>query len=612
MNKKYIVFLEIWALFFMLCSGSATPMVAQADTTQESESVHIWDGTADTGWYDTTSETEIWYLSTPEQVAGLAKLVNEEGISFEGETIEITEEMHLNESANYEQWEENPPANAWTPIGTSSSPFLGTLEGNCHGIYGIYINKPYGDNQGFIGYAKNINIGGIVIRESYINGRNNVGAIVGNLYADGKEDDIGVISGEVVLERCANEGIVKNKKQDGSYAGGLIGCGKGMIRFCKCYMTGIVEGGNYVGGFMGGALINDESLCGCQMVDDLAHNYVYGEIKGEDNVGIIVGRLDDEENYSVTYLYKNLYTDFVTYDVGCIGEDGIVLDNLYQGTKYTEKYLEDGTVAYIMGLGQNIGEDFYPTFGKEDYLVYKMEFKLPWIESGVVEGEYRTIDSLTQYHNKGDLLDEPEWNGSNPLAGWYRWSGSVWNFATDTVERDFTLYARYKEEASPTPTSTPTISPTPKVSPASTATSSPKPVAAKKIKTFVKKGIRYKVKKQSGKKGTVKVQKVKKAKKVMKIPATVTYKKVTYKVVTVGKSAFAKKKKIRKVIIGKNVTSIERKAFYKAKKLRFVDIRTKKLRKVGKKAFKGIYSSAKIKVPKSQKKKYVKLLRGKY
>ncbi len=611
MNKKYIVFLEIWALLLMLCSGSATPMVAQADTAKESEPVHIWDGTADTSWYDAVSETDIWYLSTPEQVAGLAKLVKD-GITFEGETIEITEEIHLNESSDYKQWEETPPTNEWTPIGTLSAPFCGTIEGNCHGIYGMYIDAPAGDNQGFIGYGKNTYISGIVIRESYINGRNQVGAIVGNLYADGIKDDIGVISGEVVLERCANEGIVKNKKKDGSYVGGLIGCAKGMVRFCKCYSTGIIEGGNYVGGFAGGILYNDEAVCGCQMVDNLAHNYVYADITGNDNVGIIIGRLDDKEYYLLTFLYKNLYTDFVTYDVGCIGEGNTVLENLYDSwqTRCTEEYLADGSIAYEMGLGQNMGKDLFPTFGNEQYPVYKVEFGFPRTDASWEDGDFWIDDSLTQYHNAGDLLAVPEWNKSKELDGWYRWSGKVWDFEQDTIDRDFKLYAKYKEEVSPTPTMSATVVPQASEKPAEALTVTS--VVKKKTTAFVKKGIRYKVKKQSGKTGTVKVQKVKKAKKVMKIPATVTYKKVKYKVVAVGKNSFAKKKKIRKVIIGKNITSIERKAFYKAKKLRFVDIRTKKLRKVGKKAFKGIFSSAKIKVPKSRKKKYVRLLRGKY
>ena len=43
-------------------------------TKAAGETVHIWDGTADTSWYE---ESQNFYeISTPEQLAGLAKLVN--------------------------------------------------------------------------------------------------------------------------------------------------------------------------------------------------------------------------------------------------------------------------------------------------------------------------------------------------------------------------------------------------------------------------------------------------------------------------------------------------------------------------------------------------------
>ena len=53
-------------------------------------------------------------------------------------------------------------------------------------------------------------------------------------------------------------------------------------------------------------------------------------------------------------------------------------------------------------------------------------------------------------------------------------------------------------------------------------------------------------------------------------------------------------------------------AFYGTKQLRYIDIRTKKLKAIGKKAFIGIYPAAKIKIPRTRKKKYIKLLAKKY
>ena len=105
---------------------------------------------------------------------------------------------------------------------------------------------------------------------------------------------------------------------------------------------------------------------------------------------------------------------------------------------------------------------------------------------------------------------------------------------------------------------------------------------------------------------------VKISRKEVSIPASVKYKTVRYDVVKINKNAFAKAEKLEKVVIGKNITAIGEKAFYNAKKLKRININTKILTKIGKKAFVGIYSRATIKIPKSRKKKYVKLLEGKY
>ncbi len=108
------------------------------------------------------------------------------------------------------------------------------------------------------------------------------------------------------------------------------------------------------------------------------------------------------------------------------------------------------------------------------------------------------------------------------------------------------------------------------------------------------------------------------------------------KVKTIGKSAFASCTKLKTVTIGKNVTTIGDKAFYKCsaltkltipskvnkigksafyhcKKLKTITIKTTKLttKNVGSNAFKGIYSKATIKVPKSKEKAYRTLLKKK-
>lgn len=82
---------------------------------------------------------------------------------------------------------------------------------------------------------------------------------------------------------------------------------------------------------------------------------------------------------------------------------------------------------------------------------------------------------------------------------------------------------------------------------------------------------------------------------------------VTYKVTTVGSSAFTKCKKLKSVTIGKNVTTIEKNAFKGCKNLKTIKIKSTSLKKVGKNAIQGIYKKAVITCNKKKVSAYKKL-----
>ena len=122
---------------------------------------------------------------------------------------------------------------------------------------------------------------------------------------------------------------------------------------------------------------------------------------------------------------------------------------------------------------------------------------------------------------------------------------------------------------------------------------------------------------KSGVKGTVTV------------PLEVTIDGVTYKVTSIAGNAFKGTKKIKKIVIGSNITSIGKNAFAGCtsltsitigknaftgcKKLKSITIKTKKLttKTVKKGAFNGISKKVVVKVPKSKYKTYKKLLPAK-
>lgn len=102
----------------------------------------------------------------------------------------------------------------------------------------------------------------------------------------------------------------------------------------------------------------------------------------------------------------------------------------------------------------------------------------------------------------------------------------------------------------------------------------------------------------------------KKAAKVS-VPETVTINNTVYKVTSISNKAFKNNKKLKIVVIGKNVTSIGKKAFYGCKNLKKITVKSKNLKKVGAKALKGINKKATIKVLAKKYKAYKKLFKGK-
>ena len=144
------------------------------------------------------------------------------------------------------------------------------------------------------------------------------------------------------------------------------------------------------------------------------------------------------------------------------------------------------------------------------------------------------------------------------------------------------------------------------------ATATPKPTAAPKNdtadnssarigSTYTIKKAKYKV--TSSNKVTYMGTTDKKSKKIT-IPDTVVIKGKIYKVTAVGGNVCKVNKKVTQVIIGKNVTVIASKAFYKRKTLKSIKFKSAKITKIGRNAFKGIHKKAIFKVPKKAKKKY--------
>ncbi len=184
----------------------------------------------------------------------------------------------------------------------------------------------------------------------------------------------------------------------------------------------------------------------------------------------------------------------------------------------------------------------------------------------------------------------------------------------NTVVIEFETLADPNAAADPTstPTSTPAANPKASLSPTqpSTGGATQTPAAVQNgDKKTVGKTV-YAV--DSVKKKTVSVSAPKnKNATSVSIPATVKIAGKNYKVTSIKKNAYKNCKKLKKVVIGKNVKTIGASAFSGCKNLKTITVKSTVLTKVGAKAFQGIHKKATITVPKTKYKKYKKLFKGK-
>jgi hypothetical protein len=305
----------------------------------------IWNGKADTKWYK-KSQNE-FTITTPEQLAGLAKLVNNE-IDFLGKTVKLGANIMLNDTTNWQNWASKPPKNKWKPIGFHKfidkghigpiksgrlydEPFRGTFDGNGFVVSGIYV-KP-DSYVGLFGYTSPSPFYGGVIKNlgvtaSYIIGGSFVGGLVGyhknspiiNCYSTAwvvGGYHVGGLAGESFFGKITDSyssGIVIGRLR----TGGLVGKGSGEIS--RSYSIGRVTGEKEVGGLVGSGvaiIINNSystgsvtgkekvgGLVGYNYNSTISSSYSSGKITGEKNAGGLVGLNKDEGKTINSYYDK--------------------------------------------------------------------------------------------------------------------------------------------------------------------------------------------------------------------------------------------------------------------------------------------------------------------
>ena len=247
---------KLLSLLLALCLVMAlVPMTAFAAGTTDS-----WDGTADTSWYD-ENETE-FHLQTAEQLAGMAKLVNDDTAYFKDKTVYLDNDLDLS-------------GHEWNSIGdganTDVGSFQGVFDGQSHVIYNLYSHEgTQSENQ-----SNNL----------YRNG------LFGSIY-NATVKNLGIENADIVIPM----------KDESTYGKGILVDWMTHSTINNCYTTGSITGGSYVEKYIGGIagfLNGNNSISQCYSTAAITGNYdgeYYEEQEGGlepmdcwDSLGGIVG-----------------------------------------------------------------------------------------------------------------------------------------------------------------------------------------------------------------------------------------------------------------------------------------------------------------------------------
>ena len=262
-----------------------------------------WDGTADISWYIGNESNTKYHITTAEQLAGLAKLVNTDPgtTNFAGKTFYLESDIDLS-------------GHEWISIGTvlggdyPEYSFCGVFDGQGHVISNLYSHESYIEGAD----------------ESHNLLRN---ALFGSVY-NGEVKNLGVANAEIWID----------PKDDSAAGKGILVDWMGKSKITNCWTSGSIYSGTKIEKNIGGIVgitMQGCTISGCYSTATLTGNFTNSEgyYKDQnpanwpcDTIGGIVGARFDG-NLTVTdcwfdgKIVVNSIQAAVGGIVGCIATD---------------------------------------------------------------------------------------------------------------------------------------------------------------------------------------------------------------------------------------------------------------------------------------------------
>ena len=384
------------------------------------------------------SETTI-YITTAQQLKRLADEVNA-GDSKSDKTYLLANDIDLSAYAN------------WTPIGTftpnspqANCPFSGVFDGQGYSITGLKMSGNE-DSKGLFGYTYSGAIRNVVIRNPEIEGKDQVGALVGyQAYSNQGIKNCAVIGGKIQgrshvggLVGYMEESPIQNCYSTCEvvamdfYAGGIVGDHRVVASIRNCYATGNISG-TYSGGIVGVAQDVERCVALGQTVTGKSSNrvtdsvrisdvYAWGGMKVNGNT-VTYGAANNENGADLVCNGGALSTQFseifANDDAWTYTENGLPILKVVKGEQSSELpswMLSDASTIYITTaqqlkqladevnagdsksgktylLANDIDLSVYPNWSPIGTYVYATSTDL--LFSGVFDGQGYTIRNLT-------------------------------------------------------------------------------------------------------------------------------------------------------------------------------------------------------------------------
>lgn len=393
-------------------TDSDTQAVDSSGAETNAQEIKAWNGTSDTSWY--SSKHVEFDISTPEQLAGLAKLVNTDGISFENRTINLKSDMLF--SNKYQ----------WTPIGKDeTNAFKGIFDGGGHTVSGISVTNR--SNSGVFGVIWGGTVKNLTVSDSYFNGTEAVGGICGLALSRTTENPVTIANCKVM------DTEIRGDRAIGGIVGRIIS-ESGSIIANTCDFSGHVWGYGHAGGICGevtasgtGANANivnclcDGNVCGTVIFDEgQAHTKEIGHFGGilgycevkqkasvsvsrcinegdickntdARNVGGIVGKISSEsatltkisDSYNTGSICVGTKNSIIIGGIlGATENYGTVVSRCYNAGEMYARYYCGGIVGLFITYDKN---------SKITECVYAGNIKstLGWIDESIMAGNWQ-------------------------------------------------------------------------------------------------------------------------------------------------------------------------------------------------------------------------------